>query len=609
MTEGKIEKQLRQKIEQFLDNIADVERTDGFVMARPGIDPKIKNILDETREQSEKIIRRRVEKARKELSGYLAKGEYSGFAENFIEELGKELYETIQGLPPALRMLSYESTTYVTARAEAEARAKKAELRADRAEEEIRKYGERKGRRRTREQLHFDFGELAKRNNIPLDIEMFDNITELVPDRLTKYDLIEDQQLDTGETLKIYQREVGSTKFVYRYFIPEGVDSSAIPTLGEKARSSLMLMVLLAQQQESNVVEFTRGQMLEAMGYTEQEIRRGGKTYTDLDNAIHTMVYGTYEKEDKQRGKKYRKEIGHILNRVVIDGKGRGATIIVDIPPDKVSTALSFAEGNSPDKKYIGIPKKLAMIKGTGLDGYQKKYLLYLSALSGLKSVYPIQVVNLLTRKLNISKTLLKNMGKEKIKDLLGRILTAGKKEGLLKTHEIDYMSKPKDPLMWKLKQYVATTIEAGEEATTQKPTEEIIDITGMLGWLTKPSFKVRTSPETVQQQLERTIKKYGFDEIKMIFDQEANALTPHPKNFWNRIKELKKSRKPPKLFDEIAKKSTAKKPKSAKHLSISEEWLTERKAKAEECRKDHPTCRVKFQKDPACNYCQENLW
>lgn len=574
----------------FLEKVARVEENIDKRIMEIKKDPEIEEALSQTREQTEKIIRAKVEEIKTDPLKYRNESQGGSilrfmkdleedlkgripddliesrmarimviFVENGLEtmEIDQKIDETLEEYEKILEEEKIErrfSPKEIDQKVdktlnELRKRWEEAEARAERAEEELKRLKE-KRERRTLQQLQFDFGEIEKRNIIPLDLEMFTYVTELIPDRLIK--LIEERQLETGGTLKRYERKVGNTSYTYEYIIPKEINPKDIPRMGELTRSTMLGLVSLVREQGSNIVDFTEGLMFESIGISGDQIKMGGHKFNDIINVLQTLVSGTYIKENKGKGKKYRKKIGHILNEMTIEGKGRGRIITVDIPQDTIHTALRFAKGDKADKKYISIPKKLALIRGSGYNHYQKRYLFYISGLSGLRNVYGIYVENLLTKKLLISRTkLTKSMGKDGIIRLLTSILKAGKEEGLLKNHEFDYKGKPKDPLKWWLKQWVTPAIEVGEEKPIQKPTQiENITTEDIVRWLTDTYFKTRTPPEKVHIQVEGTKKKYGAETVNKIFKEEANALNAHPKNFWNRIKELKARRKLKPLFE-----------------------------------------------------------
>lgn len=58
--------------------------------------------------------------------------------------------------------------------------------------------------------------------------------------------------------------------------------------------------------------------------------------------------------------------------------------------------------------------------------------------------------------------------------------------------------------------------------------------------WNTRPIFGTLLTEKQVRFQVIHTVKKYGFEKINKIFDETANTYSPHPRDFWNAIKELK---------------------------------------------------------------------
>ncbi|MGA2910690.1 MAG: helix-turn-helix domain-containing protein [Candidatus Microgenomates bacterium] len=59
--------------------------------------------------------------------------------------------------------------------------------------------------------------------------------------------------------------------------------------------------------------------------------------------------------------------------------------------------------------------------------------------------------------------------------------------------------------------------------------------------WCTLPEFNTLAPEYAVRLQITHTIQKWGFDRINKIWDEYAcKPYAPHPKNFWNAIKQLK---------------------------------------------------------------------
>ena len=62
--------------------------------------------------------------------------------------------------------------------------------------------------------------------------------------------------------------------------------------------------------------------------------------------------------------------------------------------------------------------------------------------------------------------------------------------------------------------------------------------------WNTRAIFNTALAPGVVRQQVERTVGHYGAESVWRVFDDIANkGYSPHPKDFWNAIKDLKLKR------------------------------------------------------------------
>lgn len=62
--------------------------------------------------------------------------------------------------------------------------------------------------------------------------------------------------------------------------------------------------------------------------------------------------------------------------------------------------------------------------------------------------------------------------------------------------------------------------------------------------WNTRPIFNTILPVKMVRRQVTYTIKKHGAERIWKLFDEIANkGYSPHPKDFWNAIKDLKRER------------------------------------------------------------------
>lgn len=57
---------------------------------------------------------------------------------------------------------------------------------------------------------------------------------------------------------------------------------------------------------------------------------------------------------------------------------------------------------------------------------------------------------------------------------------------------------------------------------------------------------------EKVEGMVRDTIKRYGEDPVRAIFEREASSYSPHPKNFWAEIKKLKAKEKVRQLMEKF---------------------------------------------------------
>lgn len=298
------------------------------------------------------------------------------------------------------------------------------------------------------EEIEDSFQRLLQKKNIIGDPKLINDLPMIAPPQLDKRHLIEETETST-EIIKKYQRRFGNETITYLLLVPkEEYKKGQIPTFGEHLRKALFIMSAFAHEQKTLSPVFRKEHIFKLEGKVDKEIKGG--MYKNLDNALKTIAYITYEIENDKKGKEYRRTIGHITDNISWIGKGRGGLINCAMNRQYWSTITALIEGEKP--QFLSIPKDRLT---ETLPRDEENFLNYIDSLRGLRHAYAIHIKTIFVKKLGYQIKSLKKMGSGEISRIISQCLDRAIKTGRLREpySEYDYKGNPnfKNILNWKI--------------------------------------------------------------------------------------------------------------------------------------------------------------
>lgn len=305
----------------------------------------------------------------------------------------------------------------------------------------------------TPEEINKSFDRLLQRKYLAVDSQLIDDLPKLTP-YLDKRYLVGETEIE-DKIIRSYRKEFGNATVSYTFLIPKEKKEAKIPTFGNKAKKTLLIIVGLAVEQKNLTPGFRKCQTLRLT--SKREIDK--KDYAVLNNILQTFAYATYELESKKGGKEYRREIGHIFNNVKWLGEGKNLYIYVELNRDYFTRLLPLMEGKEKGYRYLLIPKD-RLTKTLPMD--QENFINYLDSLNGQREVYPVLIKTIFMEKLGYTNKALKKMGPGQIASILNNCLETARKSGRLRDHKFEYGENIsfKNILGWKLKLYLSKDLE-----------------------------------------------------------------------------------------------------------------------------------------------------
>jgi len=392
-----------------------------------------------------------------------------------------------------------------------------------------------------------NFQALKQLELFPVDPNAYDLIPWIIPDGLSKNELIYSEDLPDESRVLKYRKVYQSHRVTYTWIIPAEI-KDGIPTVGRLARKVAFATYGFYFQQKTNGPEIKPAEMLSLLGVEEKQLHAGGNKYQYLVNIYRTLAYGTYELESRVRGKWKIDKVGHFFSEVDFSpGKKKINIIKPYFSPYAIETLHKFLQGQ-PGGRYIAYNQKLLRAP---ISREADKFLRQLGIYRNLRLPVTIGTLRKLFSQpkwLGFTKSRLESLRPKKINEILLDILTTAQDEGIIDRWKFDYKGNPDSRkkaviLSWGLKIYMTRGVKRRNLREIDTPqaseTKDLVD--KITTWLIRSSFKTRTSEDEVRKQVINTIEKYGSPAIDKIFRDINFWGEAHPKRFWNDVKKLKK--------------------------------------------------------------------
>jgi len=285
---------------------------------------------------------------------------------------------------------------------------------------------------------------------------------------------------------------------------------------GPLSRRILLVLTDWARERKTLELEFTKQELLKALGYTAERLKKGGEIFELVYHSLSIWKRVNIQVE-MGKGKYWRdfkKWEGSPIDALgwKIRDKYKGAKLYVRL-----------------NKEFFGDPQyiKLPIDRLTESLSRDETYFLdYVDSLLGFP-VNTIKVRRLFTEKLGYSLRYLKKRGGKEIKQRLYRILETAKEKGRLRKPGWKIDTKDDENVLnWNVKLYLGR-----KETETNKLKKEIV------AWHHKPEFKTRMLDTIIQRLVGAAIKRWSVKWVRETFEWCVRE-GKHTKDFWETIKE-----------------------------------------------------------------------
>lgn len=318
------------------------------------------------------------------------------------------------------------------------------------------------------------------------------------------------------------------------YYLAKDVVENKIPSLPYMALA-YKVSLSMGFEQGSHKISFTLGDKAEKMGYSKDRIAGGGKIFEQIDRTERALAGTIIHHKTKDLAGKDIEYIGALCS-MKKQGSGKGATYEVTINTD-FTTGMNFETG-IVETPYTKDP--LMLMTNRLMPRAEKNLRTAFNALIGLQKFHPYGETLLEFARMSKRDSRRKALRKKTF-DLALKIL----KEMGFKFVSVDHKGSKdfrkwqfhfKPPSAKKAKQSEFTFINSAE---AQKLIAEFV------AWQCKDAHYGKAgatlTDDKIRDQITNTIRGYGFEKVKGLFEAVNRTTDPSPKHFWNEIKALKR--------------------------------------------------------------------
>lgn len=358
---------------------------------------------------------------------------------------------------------------------------------------------------------------------------------------VTEKDLIKEEKVGK-DILQIYQKDELTRQVCFNILRGhlETLKYTKSLSLGGLGWRAFIATLGFAFKQETLSPTFTKTDKLRCLGYTEEELKKGGKIYELIERTEKLLAYLTYDIVNKRKGKEYREKIGHLYDTLEIRGKGKGALFNPTLNEKTIGEDLPHLinEGINGISYKLYHPK---LLQDRELSPGQRRLCAYLVGLRGFKTVEKTARYLLLDI-IGISGKQFKTRLKQCHDILINKGLGVAKKKGYLENYKVNYKDDPLNVRKWSFTLYLPKERKHIEKRALSLPAgSNLID--QITEWNSREVFNTKKPKGEIKIQVANTVKTYRVETIERIFKSELNKNSPHPMNFWNEVKKLKRVR------------------------------------------------------------------
>lgn len=355
---------------------------------------------------------------------------------------------------------------------------------------------------------------------------------------------------EEGKKLITYTTQTKGGELTYRFYediISKELGQDAtkkLPTLGRRASRLWFSMIYFTKRQGEGLKgNFTASELMGLWGVDPE--KRGGNFWGDIRETFFNIVAVMPSYTNKRSGDE-RTDWGFAFaSSYLIKGEGKEARYHYTMTPEALGLTEKWLKGELDAEEiknkggYLAYP--LAYLRG-GLDETEQNFIDYLLKFKG---GYTVKAFTILNDWLKLRRDLLRR--RTYCHQLLYTYLENAKKRGEISSYKFEVKGLADWRNKWKVTIY-KPTVKSKTEAkqrrgskTNTAEQEELISI--IFKWQNRPIHGITTPPDKLRDQITNTVRAYGVEAVKGIYERTANGVNPSTYLFWQDIKELKADR------------------------------------------------------------------
>lgn len=378
----------------------------------------------------------------------------------------------------------------------------------------------------------------------PIPTKVDRKLRPLFLHRIIEKDFQKEIKTESGDILEVFKKDQWSRE-VYYYALKgqlENLRYTKTPSLANLAYPCFISTVGFAIKQGTLSPYYTKTDKLKSLGYTGRE---GGKILKLIENMEKLLKFLTYDIIDKRKGRRYKESLGSLYSHLEIRHQGRNIIFNPSLDPKTLGEDLPKLINNQ--LRGISWVDYSKIIKDRDLSLRQRRLFGYLEGLKGQKTTKPKTARHLLLNIVGTTQTYFKERPRYCHKVLIDEGLEVAKAKPYLSLldYRTDYKGYPLDVRKWAFRFIFASRQDKKQEILPKTLIDKIVE------WNSREIFGTKLKQDKIKIMVENTIRTYGEEIVRTIFEKEIKTYSPHPKNFWAEIKKLKAK----KLIRQLVKK------------------------------------------------------
>lgn len=383
---------------------------------------------------------------------------------------------------------------------------------------------------------------------VPLDKKKYPHYLESFGRRITESYERDKTTDEEGRAIVTYTTKAGGGELKYSFdedlLVRElGKDATKkLPTLGRRASNLWYSMIYFAKEQGNGGLEgnFTASELMRLWGTDDPS--KGGRAFKDIRETFFNIVAVMPSYTNKRSGDERLDWGFSFTSSYLIKGEGREARYYYTMTPEALGLTEKWLKGELTAEEiknkggYLAYP--LMYLQG-GLDETEQNFRDYLLKFKG---GYTVKAYTILKDWLKLRNDLLRR--RKYCYDLLYRYLENAKERGEISSYKFEVKALKDWRKKWKVTIYKTTDTvkdnraKRGNKGNTADQDELIETI---YEWQNRPVQGITTPPNELKKQITNTVRSYGVDAIRDIYERTALGARPSTYDFWEEVKELKK--------------------------------------------------------------------